>query len=182
MTAPNRTPEIGPVSSDTLRPEDLIPTFLDALTRYAPARAEALAAEHRLVLEAMNADNFDTFYEEDDDIAEAAGWLLDELSLALDDIAPPYVMFGTSEGDGACFGFWPALDSLEEDARAGDDVVKLPAGIRWEWNARNGRVTYWQRDGAPPESAAASFVFEVNDHGNATLYDARTMSEIWSLV
>ena len=39
---------------------------------------------------------------------------MDGLYNALDNICPPFVYFGTLEGDGADFGFWPNYDGMTE--------------------------------------------------------------------
>ena len=80
----------------------------------------------------------DTFYANEE--------LVGELQDALNEIAPPYCYFGTSDGDGACFGFFPCLDM----GGVADDLPKLDdlADITRE---------HWGED-----------VLIVNDHGNVT--------------
>ena len=65
--------------------------------------------------------------------------LVSKLQDALDEIAPPYCYFGTAEGDGACFGFWPSIE---------DSGLPRLADITRD---------HWGGD-----------VLIVNDHGNVT--------------
>jgi hypothetical protein len=69
------------------------------------------------------------------------------LTEALDSLAPPYCYFGTHEGDGSDFGFWPSMESVlelprvesgEEAAELGEDAVHV--------NER-GNVTVYGGDG-----------------------------------
>lgn len=84
MTKP--TPQPGSVSRGTMRPEDLIPTFIDLVEQYAPEEVEGLD---------RNVSPQDEMY------------LLDELFDFLDGISPPDCYFGSHPGDGADFGWWP---------------------------------------------------------------------------
>jgi hypothetical protein len=96
------------ISTDTLRPEDLIPKFLGAL-EMLPAAAEAVSD-----LRAMYADLLAWFENSDrsyfDHIPEEhkddAYWLMEALDDHLNEFAPAGTYFGSSDGDGACFGFW----------------------------------------------------------------------------
>jgi hypothetical protein len=144
MNPETRTyPPIGTVSEGTMRPEDLIPAFLGVIEQYAPDRYADLCAD------------FDDTAWDDVDL-EFLSEFLDELFGIMDEIAAPYTYFGASEGDGACYGFWPDIAGLEEDARYRDGVVKVSDDI--------------------------DYVMSVSDHGNVTLYDAHTRAEIWSVV
>jgi hypothetical protein len=138
-----------------MRSEDLIPAFMDVIEQYAPERFAQIEEP--------------AWFDEDDEdspAAEVADEFLDELFGIMDEIAAPYTYFGASEGDGACYGFWPDIDGLEEDARYRDGVVKIHDGAEF--------VTY--------PMYPVYYVMSVSDHGNVTLYDARTRKEIWSVV
>lgn len=78
----------------------------------------------------------------------------------------PYMRFDRSP-DGE-YGFWPDLETLDEDASNGDGVIKVNAGDAWP--------PLWTPDGRE-----LSFIVEVNDHGNLTLFSRRRV-EVWSCV
>jgi hypothetical protein len=108
------TPELGTLSEGTMRPEDLIPRFMDALGQYAPHRADALRAIYPVTIQTIETG---TPPEHPSDLHEqawehrhetAAQMLLDDLFEALNEIAPEGAYFGAHEGDGADYGFWPA--------------------------------------------------------------------------
>jgi len=92
--------ELGSISTGTLRPEDLLPTFARELERHAP--------DHAFVHEA-NA----TLVYDDGDASE----LINEIQDELQNYCPPFVTFGAHPGDGADFGFWPDMDRLNEALR-----------------------------------------------------------------
>ena len=96
------------LSHGTLRRQDLIPTFLDALKRYAPE-------EYAAYMVAPFSPIPSYVYDEGDDAewwdSEEAGYLLDELFDTLEETAPEGCTFGAHEGDGSDFGFW----QVEED-------------------------------------------------------------------
>ena len=107
------------VSSSTLRPEDLLPTFWQVAEQLsASIGADTLASLDRLVGE----DSSETDWND-----EQASETLAELFDVLDAVAPVGFGFGASEGDGACFGFWLGedwQDALEVLGLGDDD----PAG------------------------------------------------------
>ena len=107
------------VSSDTLRPEDLLPKFWQVAEQLtASISADTLASLERLVGEESSESNWSD---------EEASETLQELFDVLDAAAPVGFGFGASEGDGACFGFWLGedwQDALEVLGLDGDD----PAG------------------------------------------------------
>lgn len=146
----------GSVSEGTLRSEDLLSRFareLDSLlhlqvTRFKRARYRKLIREADSMLARGDINS-----------EESASEVVDDLMNALGDFAPPYGYFGTSEGDGASFGFWVSdLDSF--DGLRVDDTGDVPHDYQGE-------------------------VMHVNDHGNMTLYVANgrgKLREVWGLV
>lgn len=102
MAIRNRYLTPGAYSEGTLRPEDLYYAFVSAANsvrmtsadrnRVRAIRAEALKAEESCA--------------EDYLLSE----LVDELQTILETYAPPGFYFGSLDGDGACFGCFPAPD------------------------------------------------------------------------
>jgi len=82
--------ELGTVIHGTLRPEDLIPTFLEELKKYTDEIPQ---------------------FENGDCVQEYIIELID----ALNEHSPPYCYFGTHISDGSDFGFWVDFDSIEMD-------------------------------------------------------------------
>ena len=171
---------IGSISSGTMRPEDLIPTFCAELESLAKrpgiVSAKGRKVHLKLVREIKtrieqsdvlhtNPEGFDgplseedTYYESDD-----CHYDLESLFDALGEYSGPYFYFGAHPGDGADYGFWLS-EGWEQDAEDNDipivnDASELPAKYRGEW-------------------------FEVSDHGNVSLMvtTSRATREIWSLV
>ncbi len=113
------------VSSATLRPEDLLPSYWSAVESLAQLAgngrrlaAHTLADLERLVGEDSSEADWNN---------ELACQLLEELTDCLQELAPCGFGFGSNEGDGACFGFWLTEDwqeALEHLGLDGDD----PAG------------------------------------------------------
>lgn len=99
------------VSSGTCRPEDLIPAFLKVLAEYPEAHQEFLESSGMLEFTQCGGDYWEPFLNGDTErLLELRGFMLDELFDALDEIAPEGCSFGSHEGDGACYGFWPVED------------------------------------------------------------------------
>lgn len=97
----------GTISHGTLRPQDLIPAFLDALRTLNPAAYDQLmfGSGHPLIPSYALEDEDADWWTED------AQWILDDLTDRLAESAPEGHYFGALEGDGSDFGFWP-IDSL----------------------------------------------------------------------
>ena len=106
-------PELGSVSTATLRPQDLIPAFMDALddvkedSTFEPG-ADAPERVRRIgnldsALGSMERRMDDPDYYQ----SEAADWDLEWLFEQLNEFAPEGAYFGAHPGDGADFGFWP---------------------------------------------------------------------------
>jgi len=168
-------PPIGTVSHGTMRNEDLIPEFAYILEKYAPERYESLRAEYAPIFEEMDVEDFEDFEDQ-----ESASHLTDALFEELDAIGAPYTYFGSSEGDGSDYGFWPSIDSLEEDARYVNGVIKVSDGDDWEYS--DGRIIIGGERHGLGGGETIDYVMSVSDHGNVTLYDSQTREEIWSVV
>jgi hypothetical protein len=164
----------GSISHATLRPEDLLPTFLREAQARFPNWQEPNTHTQELpviqdayqileVLDRVDDDAMrDAFY-----ATEYAGELVNDLQDKLGEDLPPYVYFGANEGDGSDFGYWFSSMSFEDDARFGT-VVKLSDASELD-------------DAIANASEDAEYFAVVNDHGNVTLYD-KEQKEIWSIV
>ena len=109
-------------SCDTLRPEDLLPKF------WSVAEVLALAANKPEVLspatlaslaKLVGEDSSETDWNDDE-----ASQTLEELTEALQELAPVGFYFGSQDGDGACFGFWLDegwAEALEHFGMGNDD-------------------------------------------------------------
>lgn len=102
------------VSTDTLKPEDLLVSFWQAAEQvhriaysglpFAADRRDLASALVRLAGEDSSESDWD------DALAQQA---IEDLSDYLSEHAPAGFYFGSNEGDGACFGFWLADDWTE---------------------------------------------------------------------
>ena len=151
-----RKPELGSISSGTMRPQDLIPRFIEELKYLGtdPATLEWPPAD------AM--DNDDRPWWQSDD----AGWLLDELFDRLDELAPDYCYFGAHEGDGSDYGFWISWDSLDDAVHDGE-VTKID-----DWSEAIEAGTYLQVNDHGNTTLAV-----ISSHRGKVKHD-----EIWSIV
>lgn len=104
---------IGSISEGTLRTEDLLPKFILVLAAAEPEHKAVL--EYKAVWDAARELSDNTDYPNAEDVLNALGYwdsdsasyLLNETVFdALNDVAPEGTSFGTSDGDGASFGFW----------------------------------------------------------------------------
>ena len=96
--------ELGSLIHATLRSEDLIPCFLDAVREYAPAEYEQMMVSAFGPIPAYVEDEGDSceWWSSED-----ASYLLEKLFSILEGVAPDGFYFGAHEGDGSDFGFWP---------------------------------------------------------------------------
>jgi hypothetical protein len=143
--------ELGTVSEGTLRTEDLLPAFAGALKGFDENHALVKEA-HQVMAEWDGEDDMDAI----DD-------LIREIEDALSECAPPFVYFGSLEGDGADFGFWPNMDALNE------------ARLHIQSERTDG-FEFLEYDGV---------WIHVNDHGNVAVLadnDGEPGDEIWSIV
>lgn len=149
MKSKPTTLRIGTISEATLRPEDLISAFLDALDGIKLTRAErAVTREAHIVSALMHAGESLQGYRMGD-MTESE--IVDELTTILESHVPDYCYFGTLEGDGACFGVWPSIDSLQADVHAGevgtDEADAHVKGLSLYADVNDGNVTLYRRAG-----------------------------------
>lgn len=128
---------VGSISHGTLRTEDLIIALSDELWRLAPEHDMVQECE---AIQTLWAAGWTEIYE-----APEAQETLKALVDAMDEYAPPYCYFGTLDGDGSDFGYWPNMDVINE----------LPS------------IEMVEGETIPKEDHKY-----VNDHGNVTVYGA----------
>lgn len=148
-----RTPiQIGAAidnTAGTYEEVELLRRLQKCLAEFNPSRAFDFEADLNTLDQRLN--NGLVTPEEIDDFSTC---LEDAINDQLLDI--PYLYFGTSDYEPGLWGFWPALDSLDEDADLnGSFVIKT--------------------------SDLPQFLAHVNDHGNVTLYRVH-LEEVWSVV
>jgi hypothetical protein len=164
---------LGTVSHGTLRTQDLLEAFANELKDRATGD-ELTPVRRELIDDALTYAKLIEADHLNDDGQEAAGEIVNELIEALTELAPAYVHFGAHEGDGSDFGFWVSWDSLEEDARYGNYMLKVS-------------------DTADVPTDYSGYVMHVTDHGNVTLYSAEPyrggaadhgpmLTELWACV
>lgn len=115
---------MGSVSSGTMRPEDLIPSFVDELRSQSPCKRE----HRKLAREIESRLNQDGYYESED-----ADYDLESLFDALDTYCAPYFYFGAHPGDGADYGYWLS-EGFEDDfdGLKVTDLCEVPKGYTGE--------------------------------------------------
>ena len=87
---------LGTVSHATMRPEDLIPCFLELLKELDTNKEySSVIAEGEQIIQDEDWDNENT-----------SMFLNEDLWEALNNFSPPYCYFGANEGDGSDYGFW----------------------------------------------------------------------------
>lgn len=97
----------GTVIEGTLRPQDLIPAFLDALREANPDGYAQLVIAPFGPVPSYVMDEGDSSGWWDSEDASA---LIESLTEALDESAPEGYYFGAHPGDGSDFGFWRIED------------------------------------------------------------------------
>lgn len=107
----------GSLSEGTLRTQDLLPKFMAALETADPEGELTVVLEYKALWGAASVlATYTTLpYANAEDVLEAIGfwdsqqveYMLNERVFdLLNEVAPEGTYFGTSEGDGASFGFW----------------------------------------------------------------------------
>lgn len=142
--------EIGTISHGTMRAEDLVPDFLYELERLIGDDKELALQFRALTNEANSLLAFDDEQgERGVEWEDAMTGCLDALFDALNEFAPDYCYFGSNEGDGSDFGFWPSDDALQMAVHDGEILATGDT----------------RRDTPTP-----TFILHTSDHGNQSLY------------
>jgi hypothetical protein len=160
---------LGTVSHGTMRPQDLVPAFLDKLNDISESdhpEANTAGAEY-VQLTFPPGLPYPYLTDEDDDKyweSEECSDFVESLFDLLNDYAPDYCYFGAHQGDGSDYGFWVSSAALDGATRDGelpriDDTSKL-------------------------DTFEHGPVLEINDHGNATLWAKNEESwfTVWAVV
>lgn len=95
------------ISSGTLKSTDYLPKFLNVLKTYAPDKYDSFVKENPEVNDLENTD------------PDTLSWLESDIFDLMQTIAPDGTTFGSSEGDGADFGFW----SIEEKCKKQESLT-----------------------------------------------------------
>lgn len=186
MSVIRKTLPLGSVSTGTLRPDDLIPKFLDVADGLTLSREERTTVKrirrdfesgYQVTRDAFMANvapetdpDFDLL---DNEIAEDKDSDCQDLVDILDDHVPDFCRFGSHEGDGADFGCWIDWDQIADSER--DESLFRADSL----TARCEPAYFRDRGKQNPQ-----YILEVNDHGNATLYRraGNRWVEVWSVV
>lgn len=100
------------LSHGTLRNQDLLPVFLDALAHYGNGIQESEQHFNNIIKdipqEAFDNDQHPYWDTEDCD------YDMEAVRVELELLVPEGYYFGTLEGDGSDFGFWPIMEEGED--------------------------------------------------------------------
>ena len=150
--------QLGSISTGTLRTEDLLPVFVDTLLGIDNSNR---GQTHGYPFTYQNA--WDSDYDADSYWNSAyPNEDLEIVSNLLNELCPPFVYFGTHEGDGADFGFWADFDAIDESCARKHH--------RCTHNPDTGEIVLEDE----------SVIVQVSDHGNVTVMDMER-NVIWSV-
>ena len=149
--------QLGSISTGTLRTEDLLAAFHSTIA--ASGTPPALAEDGY-------ADGGKAYSDEE---------LLEVYTEQLESLCPPFVYFGTLEGDGADFGFWPDSNSLDEalyNQTGAPHLDNVPSySLPMHQDYPYGEIALEDDN----------VIVQVSDHGNVTVMDMER-NVLWSVV
>jgi hypothetical protein len=152
---------LGSISHGTLRPQDLLSSFLSELEwqlqRNRNYFAQPENRDERDKLNGLIGEAQDCFTDDGQDIRDESYDVAEEMVNerfpdALQTFCKPYCYFGAHGGDGSDFGYWPSHDQIEELPQISDNSAEAIA--------------------AEQSDDCLTDVYYVNDHGNVTVYGA----------
>ncbi len=145
-----KTASMGSISHGTLRDDDLLEAFASTLHDLIQINAEEWCSDEgrkeRDVLLQLIAEAQELIEEEGVDNEKSE--VIETLGDALNEFAPPYCYFGTNEGDGSDFGFWPSMENIEELPRVEDGDEAKALGEDAAFINDHGNVTVYGGDGS----------------------------------
>lgn len=103
---------LGTISHGTLRPQDLVAAFTEALDFLDPQGHTEFMLGYLDVVVGLDIVPWEDHSE---DFLDRTHWALECLFERLDGLAPAGYYFGAIEGDGSDFGFWATYDDDFED-------------------------------------------------------------------
>lgn len=112
------TAQPGGLIHGTMRPEDLIPFFMDTLASLNPDAHSTLKKDYSDLLQYMT-EHPDELPPVGDPLFDDVGFLLEALFDELDFVSPKGYSFGAHVGDGADYGWWPDEGDEEWDDDSG---------------------------------------------------------------
>ncbi len=147
---------MGSVSTCTMRPEDLIPSFVYEIETHL-RRGDAIKGHYALIRGINARMRKGDYYDSEDSLYD-----LESLFDAMGEYSAPYFYFGAHPGDGSDYGYWLCEDFQEDfDGLTVSDTSEVPTTYRGE-------------------------VLHINERGNVTLYVKTNshgdMREIWGVV
>lgn len=148
---------LGSISTGTLRSEDLLDTFASELEYHVQRNAAEWCSEEGRARRDRYLALVGDAREVDPDSEKASEIVNVDLIDALQEFAAPYCYFGSINGDGADFGYWPSLDEINE----------LPC---------------YESTDAAVEAGEENDFRTVTDHGNVTVWGCDGETEILSIV
>jgi hypothetical protein len=104
------------LSHGTMREEDLIPYFMDFLQNVKEkCEITTIVDQIQKEVDSLEMIEHEGYSGPDYKDQETASYILNEdIWDLLNDIAPEFTYFGSSEGDGASYGFWTSEDALHD--------------------------------------------------------------------
>ncbi len=114
--------QLGTVSHATMRPEDLIPAFVQEIKYYNPRNKIVCEIGKRITKKSYDYNSEDAVYDLES--------LFDELNNICN---IPYVYFGSHPGDGSDYGFWLSeyFESDFEGLKV-NDLAEIPSNYTGE--------------------------------------------------
>jgi len=149
-----KTHPLGSISHGTLRTEDLLQSFASALEGMSLVNGDYYSRPENFTerdkLNALVGEAQDQWTEDGTELQdeERAQEIVSELQDALEQFAPPYCYFGTHEGDGSDFGFWPSMEQIEELPCVEDSDEAKELGEDCRHVNDHGNVTVFGGDGS----------------------------------
>ena len=177
--------QVGTVIEGTLKSEDLLEAFTGEIEYlWLTNTITGQYLDQSIAQTYYDAKEILSKYETETGVDEIeASEIVNELIDKLNENAPPYMYFGTLEGDGANFGWWIDRDSLEEDMKGA--IPTDNPEVKWIpdcYDQSNQVCTTNRLVSFRTECESThGYYLEVNDHGNMTLRNAKR-EEIWSVV